>query len=66
MLDKKKGIVYQFLLKIIHSIYQSSDTKIYKLQEQAPGDIEKERVTLGLDEFNTLFTLEVYSKIAFI
>ncbi|CDW82490.1 UNKNOWN [Stylonychia lemnae] len=66
LLDTKKGIFYSFVLKIINSIYHQQDSKIYKLQEQAPGDIKKEMVQLGLDDIEPILTLEIYSKLVFI
>lgn len=45
-----KSLFYQFLLKVMMTIYLSEDSKIYRLQELVPGDLEKERIALGLDD----------------
>eukprot|EP00347_Sterkiella_histriomuscorum_P012679 403367644 len=70
LFDNKKSIFYQFILKVIHSIYTSSDTKIYKLSSDhpslIPGDLERERQTFGLDDLKTPVKLETYQKLAFI
>ena len=64
LFDNKKSIFYQFILKVIHSIYTSSDTKIYKLSSDhpslIPGDLERERQTFGLDDLKTPVKLETY------
>lgn len=62
-----KSLLYQFLLKVIVTIYQEDDNKIYRLQELVPSDIEKERVVLGLDQLKEpKIGLELYSKVNFI
>lgn len=38
-MDSKKSIFYSFITKCVMNMFQAPDAKIYRLLDQAPGDI---------------------------
>jgi hypothetical protein len=48
------------------TLFQTSEAKVYRLLDQAPGDIQKDLVSQGLEDYNPPFTLDVFSKISLV
>ena len=64
--DSKKSIFYSFIQRCIITLFHVPDAKVYRMLDQAPGDIQKDLVTQGFEAFNPPFTLQVFSKLTLI